>query len=815
MNEDREFIERIQIGDNGNNERLAKHIITKHKIDIDVDSPYARIKQQILFEPTLSEQIDEVPMETNSNTNAPDSSPPTVFLHRFDNSMALRSGKATISKNYDKSKLWSQRDERNDILLETTMKPTHEANVDFHESGTARRVMLNTMDDRKLHVVEIYLGRIQENDAVLIELDIDAKMNNWSGYKYADLFIPLQLPTDKAELMPNNPGGSSLPGPIPDALKTEIIVKRSNRPGAAEIERVEDMNQNEVLRVEDRLFLDERQTPVNDLKLRFHFAESNQRDKHHIISQEQGHYQVKPTFVGDCVKHTRFRSQVDHEVYLVSADFILPRDLKVRSKFENPYLCYNFVIDVCVSSFFEKPYLFNRMKDDIKAAIKCLANQQRRSKFNIYVTKDKNNPNGLQFSLSGFMNQEVGMNFDLANQQHIEYAEKFIDQLELVKASSKFLRPTLEWALVEGQDDCNKKEQFDEGYTRQVILISDCGYNDFDKATQLADRRVTTRRNPHIASNRIFVVTVGDGASVERARSLSDTTYGVHRHASLQRLGQGQLEQALNDVLEIASICPPVLNAQVKFEVRDQTGRELAPFFFTQEQLDNLARIDKSKWMSHIHKIADGKTRRVSNSWRQIKYGPPDWIHDQFEPMHMETNTFQRILLVKEKPASVAATLFIDGEVQHQTWTSDLTPRRPGNNGNQERADNGLSVARACYRERIHQLERHYRVNHESHNLELPPEQRLTRAQIIEQQAERGAIIIAASMMTGVASSLVAFIGIDKKARPFNHTNREQIQNRAVELYPNDQMDNVHNPDFMNTEGTIMAYLHTSNDMNM
>ena len=82
--------------------------------------------------------------------------------------------------------------------------------------------------------------------------------------------------------------------------------------------------------------------------------------------------------------------------------------------------------------------MFERMKEDIKAAIKRLANEQRLSKFNIYVTKDKNNPNGLQFSLSGFMNQEVGMNFNLANTQHIEYAEKFIDQLTLLKPNSKF-----------------------------------------------------------------------------------------------------------------------------------------------------------------------------------------------------------------------------------------------------------------------------------------------------------------------------------------------------------------------------------------
>ena len=145
MNEEREFIERIQIGDNGNNARMAKHTITRHVIDIDVDSPYARIKQSILFEPT-GQQIDETPMETNSNTNNPDVPPPAVFLHRFDNSMALRSGKATISKNYDKGKTWSQRDVRNDLVLDTTMKPTNEANVDFHESGTARRVMLNTIE---------------------------------------------------------------------------------------------------------------------------------------------------------------------------------------------------------------------------------------------------------------------------------------------------------------------------------------------------------------------------------------------------------------------------------------------------------------------------------------------------------------------------------------------------------------------------------------------------------------------------------------------------------------------------------------------
>ena len=459
--------------------------------------------------------------------------------------------------------------------------------------------------------------------------------------------------------------------------------------------------------------------------------------------------------------------------------------------------------------------MFNRMKDDIKAAIKRLANKQRLSKFNIYVTKDKSDPNGLQLSLSGFMNQEVGMNFNLADPQHIEYAEKFIDQLSLLKPTGKFLLPTLECALVEGQDERNQKEQvIDEGYTRQIILISDCGYKDFDKATQLADTRVTTRLNPHIASNRIFVVTVGDGASLERARSLSDTTYGVHRHASLQRLDQGQLERALDDVLEIASISPPVLKAQVKFEVRDATGRELVPFFFTQEQLENLAQRDPTFWMKYIHHVADGITRRVSNTWRQIKYGPTDWIHDKFEPMHMETNTFQRILLVKEKPASVAATLFIEGEVEHRTWTSDITPRRAGNNGNQERADNGLSVARACYRERIHQLERHYRVNHDSRD----PNQQLTRDQIIEQQNERGKIITAASMMTGVASSLVALIGIDRSALPFNNQSRQEVLHRPVEVHPHDvedEMDNIHNPDFMNTEGTVMAYLHTSNDMNM
>ena len=91
------------------------------------------------------------------------------------------------------------------------------------------------------------------------------------------------------------------------------------------------------------------------------------------------------------------------------------------------------------------------------------------------------------------------------------------------------------------------------------------------------------------------------------------------------------------------------------------------------------------------------------------------------------------------------------------------------------------------------------------------------RDQIIEQQARRGAVIIAASMMTGVASSLVAFIGIDKSNRRQNNL-QHAVQKRPVELYPNDaadEMDDIHNPDFRNTVGTVMAYLHTSNDLNM
>ena len=141
---------------------------------------------------------------------------------------------------------------------------------------------------------------------------------------------------------------------------------------------------------------------------------------------------------------------------------------------------------------------------------------------------------------------------------------------------------------------------------------------------------------------------------------------------------------------------------------------------------------ENNEWMAKVHNLADGKTRRVSNTWRQIKMGEPEWLHDQYEYMHMERNTFQRILLVNQKPSAVAATLFVEGEVEHRTWTSNVQPRLPHNAGLD--VDNSFTMSRACYRERIIQLERHYRVNH----MERPYRRDMTRQNVIDEQAERG-----------------------------------------------------------------------------
>ena len=82
--------ERAQIGKN--------HNITHHGIDIIVDSPYALIRQSLWIEPTKLHALDnDAQMDDGTDSNT------QIFLHRLNNSMSIRSVKATVYTTYDSS----------------------------------------------------------------------------------------------------------------------------------------------------------------------------------------------------------------------------------------------------------------------------------------------------------------------------------------------------------------------------------------------------------------------------------------------------------------------------------------------------------------------------------------------------------------------------------------------------------------------------------------------------------------------------------------------------------------------------------------
>ena len=143
------------------------------------------------------------------------------------------------------------------------------------------------------------------------------------------------------------------------------------------------------------------------------------------------------------------------------------------------------------------------------------------------------------------------------------------------------------------------------------------------------------------------------------------------------------------------------LDGLVEFDVRAEDRRKLHHVKLEEHELSHIrGDRDRVEWYHKINDVADGKVRRITNIWNQITNR--DLIHTQFEPVNNETNIYQLIMLVKEKPQTVAASFIpniAENNEQPRTWVSELT------------TDNNRHFSRGVFRDRIRLDEKYYKYH--------------------------------------------------------------------------------------------------------